>query len=147
MPGEAQRTIEHLPEARLCPCTGEAQVTSSYMRQLWALLLLLPCLGCSWQPAPRTFLRLRPWEMLSAVMNAASRCVMAPASPQCGRNRNVFIPRCLAQGRSTQSRQTARLGGWTQLQAQLCPYHESPGIQLDLGAHCSFSFLLCVCNR
>lgn len=29
-----------------------------------------------------TFLRLRPWEMLSAVMKAASKWVMAPASPQ-----------------------------------------------------------------
>lgn len=103
----------------------------------------LPCLGCSWQPAPRTFLRLSPWEMLSAVMKAASRCVMAPASPQCGRNRNVFIPRCLGTGKE-HSEQGC---GWTQLQAQLCPYHESPGIQPDLGAHCSFSFLLCVCNR
>lgn len=58
-------------------------------------VLLLCHFTALWQTTPLTFLRLRPWEMLSAVMKAASRCVMAPASPQCGRKRNVFIPRCL----------------------------------------------------
>lgn len=38
-----------------------------------------------------TFLRLSPWEMLSAVRKAETRWVMEPASPQWGRNMNVFI--------------------------------------------------------
>lgn len=48
-----------------------------------------------------TFLRLRPWEMLSAVMKQASRWVMAPASPQWGLNKKVFMPLCLENRRLT----------------------------------------------
>lgn len=39
-----------------------------------------------------TFLRLSPWEMLSAVRKADTRWVMEPASPQWGRNWKVFSP-------------------------------------------------------
>lgn len=45
-----------------------------------------------------TFLRLSPWEMLSAVRKAVTRWVMEPASPQWGRNWKVFSPRSLGGG-------------------------------------------------
>lgn len=35
--------------------------------------------------------------MLSAVRKALTRCVMEPASPQCGRNWKVFSPRSLSR--------------------------------------------------
>ena len=39
-----------------------------------------------------TFLRRRPWEIDSHIMNADTRCWTGPASPQWGRNTNVFNP-------------------------------------------------------
>ena len=41
----------------------------------------------------RTFLSSSPCEMDSHMMKAATRCWTGPASPQCGRNTNVFSPR------------------------------------------------------
>lgn len=43
--------------------------------------------------------------MLSAVMKQASRWVIAPASPQCGLNRNVFIPLSLEKYRYMEYKQ------------------------------------------
>lgn len=88
--------------------------------------------------------------MLSAVMKAASRCVMAPASPQCGRKRNVFIPRCLST-RKEDSEQVNRVR-WHVLQYPLTsgpaqPLPVCPTItQLDLRAH-YLLFLCCACNE
>lgn len=44
-------------------------------------------------------MRLSPWEMLSAVRKAVTRWVIEPASPQWGRNWNVFSPRSLCRDR------------------------------------------------
>jgi len=41
---------------------------------------------------PRTLRSSRPWEMFSAIMNPQTRCWIGPASPQCGRDTNVFNP-------------------------------------------------------
>ena len=41
--------------------------------------------------------------MLSAVRKALTRCVMEPASPQCGRNWKVFNPRSLSRDKELES--------------------------------------------
>lgn len=49
--------------------------------------------GISLGEQPRnTFFKSSPWEMLSAVRKADTRCVIDPASPQWGRNRKVHMP-------------------------------------------------------
>lgn len=61
----------------------------------WQQVMLLSKTPLCYRNKEPTFLRLSPCEMLSAVMKEASRWVMAPASPQWGLNKNVFMPLCL----------------------------------------------------